>query len=153
MSALATLATTTLAAPVSSSDSSVSLASVSDVVAGQFLYCEQELMKVISVDYGGLTARVTRGAHGTAGKAHTSLAVVTIGRGDQFYDTNPFGAPPIVQLVSPWINVLTGEQWTAQGDENPLGPNLYWARTQWVHQPAGLGARTVASEVSSITTV
>lgn len=152
MSALATLATTTLAAPVSSSDSLVKLTSTSGVVPGIYLYCEQELMQVDRLDANGY-AIVRRGQSGTASQPHVSTAVVTIGRGDQFYFVNPFGTPPSVQLVSPWINVLTGEQWTAQGDETGLSPNLYWAKTQYVHSTGALGVRSSIAEVSTTTNV
>lgn len=152
MAALATLTTTTLASSVSSSDTSVNLVSTYGVVPGLFLYCEQELMKVVSLGLG-TSVNVQRGQEGTASQAHASTAVVTIGRGDQFYFSNPVGAAPSVQLVSPWINVLTGEQWTAQGDETGPSPVLYWARTQYVHAVGALGVRTTTSEPSSTTTV
>ena len=152
MSALATLATTTLAAAVSSSESRVSLTSTSGVVPGVCLYCEQELMTVDRLDGNGV-AIVQRGEDGTAARAHTSLAPVTIGRGDQFYQTNPFGAAPAVQLVSPWINVLTGEQWTAQGDETGLSPNLWWARTEYTHTVGALGVRSSVPATSAVTNV
>jgi hypothetical protein len=152
MSALATLTTTTLAAAVSSSDSRVQLTSIAGVVPGIFLYCEQELMLVEGMSIG-TEVLVQRGVEGTSGQAHSSLDPVTIGRGDQFYQTNPFGGAPAVQLVSPWINVLTGEQWTAQGDETGLTPNLYWARTQYARSIGAFGVRQSIPEVSATTLV
>lgn len=152
MSALATLTTTTLATDVSSSDSLVKLTSTSGVVPGVCLYCEQELMTVDRLDGNGF-AIVHRGDEGTAARAHTSLAPITIGRAHQFYQTNPFGAAPAVQLVTPWINVLTGEQWTAQGDETGLSPNLWWARTEYTHTVGALGVRSSVPAASSVTNI
>lgn len=150
MPALATLTTTTLVTPVSSSDTSIQLTSTSGIIPGLFLYCDMELMRVTGLGLG-TWVNVRRGMDGTAGSAHASLQPVTIGRGDQFYRSNPVGAPPPSVLVSPWINVLTGEQWTPQGDET--GPNAarWWARTEYTHGIGALGVRTDVGAASAVT--
>lgn len=149
MAALSTLQATTLAAPVSSSDSSVTLASGTGVRPGLSLYFDRELVTVVSCGIG-TACNVLRGQGGTASKPHVMGTPVTIGRGDQFYDTNPAGAA-IGALVTPWINVLTGEQWTIQGDES--GPNAapWWALTQYTHGTGALGVRTDVAAPSVVT--
>jgi len=150
MAALATLTTTTLVNPVSSSESMLILTSVTGIVPDLYLYADRELMKVTSIGItstAGTQVYVRRGADGTAGAPHHSGALVTIGRGDQFYMTNPVGAATASPLVNPWINVLTGEQWTVQGDD--AAP--YWARTEYVHTVGAFGVRSSVATTSDTT--
>ncbi len=151
MAALATLNSTSLVTPAGSSDSAVQLLSTSGVTPGLRLYADQELMAVVSLGLG-TWVNVQRGVDGTAGQAHASgTAPVYIGRADQFYSSNPVGAPPTEVLVTPWINVMTGEQWTPQGDET--GPNVarWWAKTEYTHSVGAFGNRTETSAVSEQT--
>ncbi len=142
MAALATLATTLLVNPVASSDSSVQLTSLDGVLPGLCLYADRELMIVVSLGLG-TSVNVLRGQSGTASTPHASQSVVTIGRGDQFYDTNPAGLPVQPVLVSPWINVLSGEQWFYQGDETGANAGAaYWQRTLHTRGIGSLGVRT-----------
>ena len=144
-----TLATTTLAALVRPTSTSVSLASAAGVVPGRCLYIDRELLQVTSVASTLVTVR--RGMSGTATTAHSSSAVVTIGTCDQFYTQDPVGPPPDDVLVTPWINVMTGTQWTAQGDES--GPNQqarWWAKTATTRDVGAMGVRTSVSAASSV---
>ena len=151
MAALATLTTTTLRTAVSSSESSLCLTSTAGVLPGLYLYLDQELVKVVSLGLN-TCVNVRRGADGTSGAAHASGVTVTLGRGDQFYLSNPVGTPPTEVLVTPWINVLTGEQWTPQGDET--GPNVarWWAKTEVTRGIGPLGVRAVVTAASEIST-
>jgi len=144
MAATVTLSTTTLLATVSKTDTTVSLASTTGVTPGIRLYVDQELMGVLSLGLG-TSVNVLRGLEGTATTAHLSGATVTIGRGDQFYLQDPTGVPPTPVLVSPWINVITGTYWTAQGDET--GPNQaqWWQPTVTTRSIGPLGVRTVTT--------
>jgi hypothetical protein len=54
--------------------------------------------------------------------------------------------PPDPVLVSPWINVVTGTQWTAQGDEaGPGAGGRWWQPTVTSRDAGALGIRTVTS--------
>lgn len=154
MAALATLSTTTLVYPVSSSDASLVLTSVTNVLPGLCLYLDAELCCVVSVGLptnNGTNVNVLRGTNATAATAHNSMTPVTIGRGDQFYQSNPVGAAPAAPLVTPWINVLTGEQWTVQGDEAGSAAAPYWARTEYVHAIGAMGVRSSTGAASVVT--
>jgi hypothetical protein len=145
VAATVTLSTTTLSAAVSASDGAFTLASTSGIVPGVRLFLDRELIAVVSLGLG-TSVNVRRGQHGTAAQAHASGSTVTIGRADQFYESDPQGLPPDVVLVSPWINVLTGAQWTAQGDES--GPGLkarYWQQTVVTPAIGDLGIRVTSS--------
>ena len=118
MPATVTLPTTTLGVGVLDKDTLVSLASTSGVFAGIRLFIDGELMKVVSLDVDPWV-RVIRGVDGTSAAPHPSTATVYIGRGDQFYQNDPVGRPPAAIPVSPYINVINGSVWFAQGDTTP----------------------------------
>lgn len=146
-----TLSTTTLSASVGPLDQAVNLASTSGVLPGYRLYIDRELMRVLSIGVG-TWVNVQRGVDGTATTSHASSATVTIGQADQFYSQDPTGPPPSEVPVTPWINVINGTQWTAQGDET--GANLqarWWAKTETVHGVGALGVRTATSAASDTT--
>jgi len=145
-----TLSTTTLAALVGPLDSAVLLASVTDVLPGMRLYVDRELMGVLSLGLG-TSVNVLRGVDGTATTAHSSSQAVTLGTADQFYQQDPVGPPGDVP-VSPWINVVNGTSWTAQGDETGANQQArWWAKTQAAHAVGALGVRTVTSAPSDNT--
>lgn len=145
MAATVTLSTTTLQAAISASDALVSVGSTSGIVPGVFLYIDRELMGVVRLGLGASVV-VQRGVGGTAASAHASASTVTIGRGDQFYDHNPLGLPPDVVAVSPWINVLTGVQWVAYGDESGIGLKARsWQPTVITPSIGDLGIRQTTS--------
>lgn len=153
MAALATLATTTLSTDVEPNDSAVILASLTGITPGLRLYVDMELMGVLSIGIG-TTVNVLRGVDGTATTRHASSRTVTIGRADQFYDRDPIGPPPAQVLVSPWINVLTGAQWTAQGDETGADAAArWWARSEHTRGvgPLGIVTDTVAPSTVTVT--
>lgn len=69
-----------------------------------------ESMMVTGVN--GTTISVARGAFSTTANPHLSGAVVFVGRPDQFYTVEPSGACTAGNtLVTPYINVKTGNQW------------------------------------------
>jgi hypothetical protein len=147
MAATVTLASTTLTAKVCPNDASLPLASTAGIVPGLRLYLADsvasrgELCAVVSLGLG-TAVNVRRGVDGTASAAHAAGATVTIGRADQFYGSDPVGMPPVAVAVSPWINVLTGTQWLAQGDEVGAGTALrFWQQVTTTTTPGVLGAR------------
>jgi len=142
MAATVTLATTTLIADVSPGDTAVQVLSTSGILPGLRLCIDSELMTVVSLGVA-TSVNVLRGRDGTAAQFHDTPGLVTIGRGDQFYEQDPVGTPPAIVLVSPWINVRTGTQWTAQGDELGSGAGRWWQATVTTHDIGPLGVRTL----------
>ncbi len=151
MAATVTLATTTLVDTLAAGEAIAVVASTSDLAKGLGLWIDRELLAVAS--FGpGTSVTVRRGVGGTASSAHSSGATVTIGRLDQFYETDPIGIAPIAVPVSPWINVITGDVWTAQGDEAGADATLhYWTKNETTHGTTAFGspATTVAPSVTT----
>ena len=101
---------------------------------------------------GDYRVRVGRGVDGTAAAPHSSSAQVTIGKADQFYAVDPVGAPGEVVLISPWINVINGKVWYAQGDALPSGlTNRWWQEVTTTYGFGGLGIRSSESAPTSST--
>ena len=152
MPATVTLATTTLTYGVNAGAGEVELSSVSGINPGYRLWIDRELMKVLSIVTGTTRVKVSRGVDGTAASAHSSTSTVTIGRGDQFYTTDPVGAPPAEILVSPYINVINGKTWYAQGDAEPsLGPVRWWQQPETTYSYGALGIRESSVDLTSST--
>lgn len=105
-----TLSSTTFADAVSGTADAVKLASVSGILVGDLLVHGQEAMRVDAIV--GLTARVSRGQAGTPAIAHASGATVYIAAAAALYSRDPVGVPPSPVLVTPWINLRTGDVWT-----------------------------------------
>lgn len=102
MAATVTLSTTTLSVYVGLMDGQIRVASTSGILPKDRLWIDRELMGVISLGPSTLV-NVLRGVGGTSASAHSSSAVVTIGRGDQFYSCDPVGAPASSVSVQPYI--------------------------------------------------
>ena len=148
---MTTLATTTVLTTIEPADTTITLASIANVSPGDGLYAGTELLRVRAYA-GGTSVAVLRGQAGTVTQRHVSNQTVTIGRMDQFQVTDPLGPPPIPVLVSPWINVLTGQQWVAEGDETgPNGSAQWWAPTQTTHAVGALGVRTTVAATGAVT--
>lgn len=148
MPATVTLATATLTYGVGPDAGEVELSSVSGIDVGYRLWIDRELMKVKSIVTGTTRVKVIRGVDGTAATIHSSSSVVTIGRADQFYTSDPVGAPASVIAVSPYINALNGRIWYAQGDSLPDGLTYRW--WQEVTQTYGIGPLGVRTQVASL---
>lgn len=145
MAALVTLATTTLSLGCTATDSAITLTSTSGITPGVFLYLDRELVKVLSLGLG-TSVNVFRGRQGTATTAHGAGSLITIGRADQFYDIDPIGLPPTELLVSPYINILTGVTWVAQGDETGSGlGGRIWAPVTVSQSVGALGVRVTTT--------
>jgi hypothetical protein len=153
MPATVTLTSTTLAAGVTHSQKDVRLASATGVLPGVRLFIDRELMAVVSV---GVTTpaytaiEVQRGVGGTSSTAHSSTALVYIGNGDQFYATDPVGAPPVSIPVSPYINVKNGKLWFSQGDAYE-GAVRWWQEQVTTYDPGALGIDTQTTSPTSST--
>jgi hypothetical protein len=145
MAATVTLSTTTLRNPVSESDQAIRVSSTSGMFPGVWLFVNRELMSVRKVGIDSWVD-VSRGQDGTATMRHASGATLTLGQSHQFYASDPIGVPPNDVAVSPWINVITGDSFTAQGDE--AGPGLearWWQKNVATYGVGSLGVRTVTN--------
>lgn len=151
MPATVTLSTTTLTAPVSSTSGLISVASTAGMTPGMRLWVDRELMSVVSLDVDPWV-RVLRGVDGSAASAHNSSSTVTIGRGDQFYSSDPVGQPPAAIPVSPYINVLTGDVFLAQGSAQPGGSNVrWWQKVTTTYGAGAFGAVTTTQSPTAST--
>jgi hypothetical protein len=161
MPATVTLSTTTLTAPVDEHQGIVSLASTSGVIAGRRLYVDGEVMTVLALLTSPLV-KVIRGVDGTRGAAHPPSATVYIAEPHQLYTKDPVGAPPNAVAVSPWINVIKGKLWFAQGDNAasnlPIGTPpgdfqtvRWWQEMTTTHGDGALGVSTTTLDPTSST--
>lgn len=148
MPATVTLATATLTYGVGPGDGELTLSSVTGIDSGYRLWIDRELMKVLQVVTGTLRVKVIRGYDGTVASQHSSSALVTIGRADQFYTVDPVGAPLSATPVAPYINVINGKVWYAQGDALPEGGTYRW--WQEVTQTYGIGPLGVRTQVANL---
>lgn len=105
-----TLTSTTLTRALDSSALVVYVASATNVLVGDLIFCGREAMRVDSVL--GLVVRVSRGYAGTLGESHPSGATVYAAPAWAFYIRDPVGVPPSEVPVTPWINLATGVVWT-----------------------------------------
>ena len=115
MPATVTLSTATLAYGVDPRADEVTLSSVSGVYPGFCLFIDQELMTVLRL-LDSARVKVGRGIGGTPAQDHSSSATVYIGKPEHFYSADPIGVPSSAIPVSPYINVLNGRVFLAQGD-------------------------------------
>ena len=112
-----TLTGTTLGAAVTSSATLVQVASTTGMAVtsnsgyNTQIYVDGELMTVLNIN--GLVLTVARGQAGTGSHSHASGAVVYAGRPAWFYSTDPKAGSCVLAnvVVTPWINVTTGNQW------------------------------------------
>lgn len=76
--------TTTLSSAVTVNDTSIVVASATDVGPGDYVLIDQETLQVIKSYVSGTTVGVLRGQNGTSTAAHASGANVTHGSGSDF---------------------------------------------------------------------
>lgn len=148
MAALATLNTTTFASDVATGDLTVSLADISNVSVGLVLFSGVEAMTVTG--FGPLTGLVTviRGVNGTAARRHGATDVVWIGRGEQFYEMDPTGAPMSGPRVAPHINVLNGNVWWPINNTTDASGRWLLTTVTYTTGPLGVAVVTLNPTVS-----
>ena len=150
MSATYTLASTNFAAPVAKDATQVYVASKSGLAAGMRLYSDRECMAVVSLHSSANLVNVRRGVDSTRAQEHGTDVTVWVATPDQLYDHDPQGRPREDLLVSPFINVLTGDVWFAQGDAAPIGTGQRWWQKQVIgHTIGDLGTRITTPDPSS----
>ena len=151
MAATVTLGTTILQNNLGATDAQVKVASTSGLNPGTRLWVDRELMSVVSLSVDPWV-NVLRGMDGTAAQPHNSSSLVTIGRADQFYSSDPVGRPPDVIPVSPYINILDGSVWYAQGDNLPPGQGeRWWQRQTTTYGTTSMGVRTTTQDLTAST--
>lgn len=158
MPATDTLPSTTLKTSTGAGDRAVQLTGVTYApngarapIGGIRLFCEGEMMDAVSLGIDNWV-NVRRGVDGTTAAPHSSGATVYLARPDQFYTSDPVGAPPPAVPVSPWINVINGNIWFAQGDTSPEGKTRRWWQKETMTAGVGpLGIRTMVTDPSSST--
>jgi len=149
MPATYTLGTTTFAAPVGKFDTQVKVASTSGLTPGMRLFADRELMRVVSLGVSTLV-NVQRGVDSTQAERHGTEVTVYSGSGEQFFDYDPVGQPRPDLLVSPHINIKTGDVWFAQGDGTVEGQR-WWEKQTVTHSVGDLGVREVSLSPTSST--
>jgi hypothetical protein len=109
--------TTTLSAAMTSTQTTMVVASATGFAAGKYVYIDAEVVQIASSYSGsGTTIPIQRGQNGTAAAAHATSERVIVGVGMHFQQSNPFyGAactPGQAQAAYlPWINVPDGLVW------------------------------------------
>ena len=154
MPATVTLSTTTLQESVSATAKQIKVASTSGLTDGMRLYIDRELMLYVSsgVSAGNYTqVNVRRGVDGTTATPHSSTATITIGRGDQFYDSDPTGAPGETIPVSPYINLINGKVWFARGSVGPGETVRWWQEQTTTYSVGPLGVLISSSDPTAST--
>jgi len=149
MPATVTLSSTTLAQDIDHAVGLIKVASTSGMLPKMRLFCDGEVMTVVSLSDTDPWVNVLRGSDGSPARSHSAGSTIYIARGDQLYSTDPVGEPYVAIPVSPHINVLNGKVWFAQGD--PVAPGTRWWQAQTTTYDVGaLGVRTqVVSPTSS----
>lgn len=144
------LTSTTFTQPVAASDSQVVLASTSGITPGVALFVNREQLIVERLTGIGNAAVVRRGQNGTETRAHSTGDTVWIGSPDWFYTSDPQGNAPNPVRVSPHINILTGDVWYVQGDEEGAGTFLRtWQKATTTQTIGALGVRVTTTTVPS----
>jgi hypothetical protein len=151
MPATVTLGTTALSAEAAPSDRQVKVVSTSGLATGTRLFVDSEMMTVAGFGVGNWV-NVLRGVDGTAAQLHDAGATAWIGRADQFFSSDPVGAPRDAILVSPHINTTNGAIWFALGDGTPEGQtNRWWSKQSTTHSIGALGVNAIAVDPQSST--
>jgi hypothetical protein len=145
--ATVTLSTTTLAQSVGSGDRQVKVLSTSGLIPGLRLFVDGELMTVVSLGIDSWV-NVLRGVDGSAAQAHSSGNTIFIGRGDQFYSSDPTGEPPAAVPVDPYINVINGAVFYAQGDSLT---KRWWQKRTTTYEIGALGIPHEVNDPASST--
>lgn len=148
------LSTVTLARQIGPGDSLVQFSSATGLLPNLFVFLDGELIRIVSntgiTDGLGTWFKVLRGCQATRASRHSGNATGYIGRGDQFYNYDPEGAPSETPPVSPHINLNTGVLWVPQGDDTDVGQR-WWAKYSNTHDVGPLGVRTNTLAVDPVT--
>ncbi len=129
--------TVSLASSCSASDSTLTLASLADVVnpanydgPRQYLKVDDEYMVITAVDVGASQVAVTRGSYGSTAASHAANATGAMSAVSPFYDlaarfTGPGGAPNYKNLV-----ILGPGDWTPPVPPVPINLDRSFANLQ-----------------------
>lgn len=139
------LTATTLSGAVNSSQTFITLGSITGVSVNTILFIEDgtggakqtgEAMQVVAVPTTGTTVQVTRGFDQTIPNAHLTLVPVILGPASAFYEIEPSGACTATNTqYTPYINLKTGNQWLCSTVSNSWVPGFFN-----IEAPAGVTA-------------
>jgi hypothetical protein len=152
MPAFATLASTTLAEGCDGASTRIKLTSTTGLTGTvSRIWCGGELMKFERVDISPWVI-VRRGVDGSKASPHASGEAIYIGQADQFFYGPPAGRPDATVLVSPYIDVVNGNVYFAQGDTTPTATANRWWQIQTTTRTSGpLGVQTSTLDPTSST--
>lgn len=135
------LNSTTLSVSLTDAAKAPVLASTTSIAVGDLLVIDREALAVLGLS----PLRVLRGAAGTAAVSHAAGATVYTGAPSRFQSVDPFGIPP-PDVVTPWINLRTGDVWIAQGATVGPGVNARTWQLQVITRSIGaLGVPVVTT--------
>ena len=151
MPARTTLTSTTLANTINASEGRIKVASTAGMVPGMRLYVTGELMTVLRLEPDPWVS-VQRGVDGSEAQAHAVGDTIYVGRADQMYSGPPVGRPDAAIEVSPYIDVINGAIYFAQGDTTPSASANRWWQIQTNTRTSGpLGVMTSTLDPTSST--
>ena len=150
MPATVTLAQTTLAEGCDAAQTRIKLTSTAGVLPGLKLYTDGEVLAVMRLDIDPWV-QVRRGSCSTAAMSHYAGSIVYIGRDDQFFQGPPVGRPAPSIPVSPYIDVVGGKIYFAQGDAVPAGTLRWWQAQTQTATVGPLGVRSISFDPTSST--
>lgn len=115
-SAQNSLVQTTLSVAQTAGSNTLTVASTTGITVtnnttSTLVYVDRELETVIAISGKQLT--VARGASGTRAAPHASGTMALSGNPTYFFQSDPSGScgPAGTQLATPYVNVISGEQW------------------------------------------
>jgi len=123
---------TTLSGAITATATTITLASGTGFTAGNFVYVDNEVMRIVSVSGANIT--VQRGQLGTVARAHANAEPVITGAAGHFQTTDPdYGATCTrgsgQAVFLPRINVLNGLVWQCGGEAENGRSGLAWTAT------------------------
>lgn len=129
------LTATTLSGAVNSSQTFVTLGSLTGISVNTVLFIEDgnsgikqgaEAMQVVAVPATGTTVQVLRGFDQTIPAAHLTLVPVLAGPAAAFNEYDPNGACTAANTqYTPYINLKTGNQWLCSTVSNSWVPGFF----------------------------
>lgn len=122
---------TTTSSAITKDSPYVTLASISNISAGDYLWFsdQPELVRIQVVPTTGTTLTIARGIEGTHGTPHATSAIVFTGPARRFKSVDPdWGATCIRSTIEflPWINVNNGKEWSCGFLGNSATSALNW---------------------------
>lgn len=128
------LTTTTFSAAVSATDNVVNVTSSTGFVVGQFIFVDQEVMRITNLNgVAGTSTRISvqRGVEGRVAAHANAQRIIVTATAVDLHHTDPDYSQACTRgtgqaAVLPWINVTTAVIWTC----GQVGGATVWSATQ-----------------------